>query len=656
VALDTVDISTAARLLGVSERHVRRLCRKGRLPGAIKRGCDWDIPRDADPKIATVKSPEKLSAEIDLAAIPVPKRDVALQKAGLVELCEKFCGEAVRNNICCRTVALGRFADDHGVAVRSLQRWMADWRRKGLAGLLDGRGGAKNDAIISPDAWAEFKAQYLTKQQRSVKLCWQNICYLNKSQNRGWIIPPLRTMQRYTGEKIPSPMLIWAREGQAAYEAKCAPYIETDMNSIEPGAVWIGDHHQFDCWIRYRDTWIRPWITAWEDMRSRSLVGWIITPQPNSSTILQAFRRAAEKYGPPDAVKIDNGRDYDSETFTGTTKVKRRLDLRVDEETTAGLYALLNITISFAIPYHAQSKAIERWFDTIEGQFVKTIPTYCGKDTARRPEELNDYLKTDRAVMAAMSLEDFAGTAGQYVEIYNHTAHSGRGMKGRCPADVLAGRQSRRVLADGVLDLLCRVWSGVQTVGKNGVRVKGLWYGQFDTALMMYQGRDVRIAYNPDDISRVWVYEANTYKLVAVAEQAQMLAYGAGADETALREAMAAKTRAKKIVRQFAPASRTANTDITSLTLAAMADRQQKPPQENNATLRPVATVMDGQVRQHQRQLKMKAVRRAAGAEEIKSVPDFEFDFTSQTTSPPERFEFDFVKGKTDLKKLEFDL
>jgi|SRR5215217_1809181 len=36
-----------ARRLGRHESYVRKLCREGRLPGAIKRGCAWYIPRHA---------------------------------------------------------------------------------------------------------------------------------------------------------------------------------------------------------------------------------------------------------------------------------------------------------------------------------------------------------------------------------------------------------------------------------------------------------------------------------------------------------------------------------------------------------------------------------------------------------------------------------
>ena len=67
------------------------------------------------------------------------------------------------------------------------------------------------------------------------------------------------------------------------------------------------------------------------------------------------MKRAIEVYGPPDAVKIDNGKDYDSQMFTGTTKAARHALTRrkvlkagyIDEPAIAGIYAMLDISVSF---------------------------------------------------------------------------------------------------------------------------------------------------------------------------------------------------------------------------------------------------------------------------------------------------------------------
>ena len=637
-----VDIKKAAQLLGKTERRICQMCVDGALKGAKKKGSRWQVPVSADAKLALYQSGTGLAGleeqgnltnSKELLDIPENKRQDALRKVGLIQGFEKFSAAYVRNGGN-RSDAVGVFASQHQISERSLARWLAKYRVEGLLGLVDTRGGGKFiSQRISSDAFELFKAMYLTPQQLSVKICWHNVRYINQSENRDWKIPSLQFMYRYVKKQVPLFVEILHREGLAAYEAKCAPYIEIDPDSVQPGQVFVGDHHQFNCWIRHRNKWIRPWITAWQDMRSRDVVGWIICPSPNQTTILLAMKRAIEKYGPPDSVKIDNGRDYDSEMWTGTTKAKRRALTAgyIDEQMVAGIYAMMDIGVSFSIKYHPQSKPIERFFDTVDCQFTKTFATYCGKDSNRKPEHLNDLLKNEKAISEAHDLESFAEIAGQYISTYNNAAHTGRGMDGKSPADVIATRQSRRVMAEGVLDLLLRVWSRELVVGKNGVNYNKMWYGQFNMDLAVHQGKRVRIAYDPDDLRQVYVYDATTLKLITIAEQNQLVRYGSPVSEEHLRFATRQKSKAVSAARQFRDSRLTANMDLTTLTIKAMQDGQktedriQKTEVRSQKTLRPVKTPMDGQVHEHKRCEVLKAVRKAAGAESIEAVLDFDF-------------------------------
>ena len=564
--------------------------------------------------------------DLTIRNMPVKKRREATKRLGLIKDFERFSVSYVHNGNG-RTEALEMFCKLNNVSKSSLKRWIKNYRHEGLAGIADKRGGNNYNGTFSKEAFELFKSIYLTERQLSVKLCWQDICYVNSSQNKDWQIPSLREIYRFV-EKIPLPVRVLHREGMAAYEAKCAPYIQIDPDSIEPGQVWISDHHQFNCWIRHRGEWIRPWITAWEDMRSRQIVGRHISIQPNQSTILLSFKRAAENYGPPDSVKIDNGKDYDSECWTGTTKQRRRLLKAdcLDEQTLAGIYALMNIAVSFAIPYHPQSKSIERWFDTIDQQFIKTIDTYCGKDSNRKPENLTELLKSENAILQAYDLQSFTELVDQYIEVYNHSTHSGTGMDNKSPAEVMSMRHSQRCLAEDVLDLCCQVWSGELIIGKNGVNFKGLWYGQYDLELFSRQGKKVRVGYDPEDIRKINVYDAVTWKLITIAEQNRLIGYGSAVNEEHLREAMAAKSRAVKVAKQYRNNQLTANMDLTSLTLKAMQAGQQEKPSNKVTRLRPVKTVMDNQVKEHQRQKNYKAVKKAAGAEGLAGVLDIDFD------------------------------
>ncbi|MCK4294041.1 MAG: DDE-type integrase/transposase/recombinase [Planctomycetes bacterium] len=340
-----ITAETASRRLGMSKRGVQRGCKDGAFPGACKRDGRWEIRVTADPRLGEGKSPERTTDE-QLSGFSQEKIARAQKRRGMVLELEKEAADRVRNGGT-RSDALELYAAEKGATKRTLERWVGRYKEHGLVGLVDMRGGnCFGDETISEEALQNFLRMYLTEQRLSVRLCLRNLEYVNRKQKKDWVIPSLRVMQYYVKKYIPEPVKILHREGLAAYNTQCAAYTQFDPDSVQPGAIWVGDHSQFNCWVRHRNRWIRPWLTAWQDMRSRVLVGWEVCALPNQTTILIAIRRAIERYGPPDMAKVDNGRDFDSEMWTGRTKAqrKRHVVLRagyLDEQEMAGLYAML---------------------------------------------------------------------------------------------------------------------------------------------------------------------------------------------------------------------------------------------------------------------------------------------------------------------------
>ncbi len=639
-----LDIKTTANRLGTSKQYISRLCRAGKLPGAVKKNGYWQIPSTADVRMGESVTTDPAVPD-ELWGISPVKQQEAIRRSGLLKELSKHLARTVMDGGL-RTYAYESFAAARDIPVSSLLRWRTAYRKHGLVGLVDSRGGcATSSAQITPDAFEFFRSLYLDPRQMSVKLCWQMTRELNSSESRGWHIPPLHSMHRLVN-RIPLGARVLHREGLTKYEALCAPYILKDIKTIKPGEIWVGDHHQCNCWVRYRNRWVRPWLTAWQDMRSRTMLGWYISACPNQTTIMQSMKRAVEVFGPPDAVKIDNGKDYDSQMFTGTTKAQRHALTRrrvlkagyIDEPIVAGIYAMLDISVSFAIPYNAKAKPIERFFDTFDRQFIKAIETYCGKDIPRRPAELQKMLEDEAVIARAETLESFAGKAGTYfTSTYNRSAHTGDGMDGRSPDDVMNTRESRRAVAEGVLELLMRVWSGELIVGKNGVKFKGIWYGQYDQELLIRQGHKVRVAYDPDDVSKVWVYDAKTMKLITRAWQARLVAYGHTVDvnEDDVREGMRMARRAKKIVEGYSDASLIAQSDITTLAMKAM-QADVLPPAEptRSVSIRPVKTPLDDQVAEHRRRKNQEILQQAIGTQERKKL-DFDLESINQHRSRP---------------------
>jgi hypothetical protein len=154
-----------------------------------------------------------------------------------------------------------------------------------------------------------------------------------------------------------------------------------------------------------------------------------------------------------------------------------------------------------------------------------------------------------------------------------------------------------------------------------------MWYGQYDSELLIRQGKKVRVSYDPDDLRRVYVYDAATWKLITIAEQIQLVTYGDAVPEGEIREAMAKKSRALKLCKGQVNKQLTANTDLASLSLRArQAAAEPDPKPTKIASLKPVKTPLDGQVKEHGRQEAVKAVRKASGAESTRTVLDIDFE------------------------------
>ncbi len=627
---EMLDSVTAAQLLGCTERHAIRMCDKGKLPGAYKDGGVWRIPVGADPRLVLSVVEKKLADSNELSGIRADRREQALKKLGLIEQFEEFAKQ-VKQNGKTRVQAAKMFAASREIGQATLFRWIAMYRREGLVGLVDRRSKARFvNELISKEAIGLFNSLFLDQRRPSVISCINLVRYTNESQGHGWTVPGDKFFYRYVERDIPMFVKVLHREGQAAYESQCAPYVVIDPDSIEPGSVWVGDHHQLNMWVRHRGKWVRPWVTAWMDWGSRTIVGWHISASPNQTTILLAFKWAAEKFGPPDSVKIDNGKDYDSECWTGTTKVRRRAVKKgyIDEPLVAGIYALLGIGVSFAKPYHPQSKPVERFFATVDTQFTKAFETYCGASVEKRPDYMGDLLKREKVIERAHSLEEFAELFAQYAQVYNRSKHTGRGMDGKAPVEVMETRASRRSLAGGVLDLVCCVWSKELKVGKNGVTFNKLTYGQFDSELLVHQGRKVRLNYDPGDLSSVQVYDSVTFELICIAEQNLLVKYG-GAGEDDLRTALRQQANVRKFAKAFKESRRVAGMDLASLAIESRRATIQKQEQSNERktqTIRPVSTPLDSQVSKVRRRKVLKVVRKAAGAEGTRRVLNLDFE------------------------------
>lgn len=114
------------------------------------------------------------------------------------------------------------------------------------------------------------------------------------------------------------------------------------------GEVWVSDHAQIDVACLSPDgNIVFPWVTAWRDYKSGKWLGWILQcGHPNSDHIFQSFYYAAQRYGLPKDIIIDNGKDYRSKDFAGG----RQFKIEADQFKTTCMLSELNVRANFALP------------------------------------------------------------------------------------------------------------------------------------------------------------------------------------------------------------------------------------------------------------------------------------------------------------------
>lgn len=454
------------------------------------------------------------------------------------------------------TVAAWARARGLVVAPRALQRYR---RRLGRDGNVDRRGRRPDaaSAPADPAAWELFKSLWLAPQRRTVALCWDIVRI--EAQRHGWDWPALRTIQGRVRAELPPFYADYYRVGPQAWARRHAQRIERDLSAVRANERWVGDHARLDFLALADDRPIRPWLTAFQDQRSRLITGWQITAGPDSDTIIHAFRHGVLAHGAPLEVTLDNGRDYRAAGFSGG---KAR---RVDDTKHKCLSVLgrLDVTVRWCLPYEPGSKCIESWFATLHERFDKLYDSYCGRDPQHRPEDLYERLRAGGVDLP--TLDQVRADFAHYLEAFHRRPHSGDGMDGLCPADAFAQCDPipRRTAPREILDELLKRTIKV-TVGRRGVRHNGVYYGQAEPRLWPLRGQEVLIAVDPDQAEFVDVRDLAGRPICRAYEQRLR-----GVDPADIREARRRQKRARQLVKKIGPAYRDAAREVVDLALDA---------------------------------------------------------------------------------------
>lgn len=440
------------------------------------------------------------------------------------------------------------------VTPATLYRWQKYFAESGLSGLVVRRERADSGASRTFDRQAleYLKSRYM--ELRSKKQAFEDLVKFAARKNLR--IGSYRQATRILRDKIDSlsALKTYMRGGELALKNEAAPCILRDYSDLEALEIICGDHHQFDVmvWDEDEGRILRPWVSAWEDLRTRAIVGWNINTQPNSRTIALALRHAIlpksdvnPVFGIPKAVYIDNGKDYKGRYLSGETwKIKRlgKIDFASD---TRGVFAELGIAPMYALPFNPGSKLIERWFETMEAQWGSRLSGYVSGSPSTR-----DGARVQRDIdnKNLLTLNEFKDQFRQYIDKYHATAHRGQGMNNQSPLQAWQSRLDAgfepMTLRNTAIDILLldRI---ERRIDRNGFIIKGVRF--YDPQMIHYFRERVSVRFDPDDLRQVWVFHEHKF-LFAV----NAYTYGSMKDpKNTISERMRQNRKAMKEVREL---------------------------------------------------------------------------------------------------------
>jgi hypothetical protein len=618
-----LEVEAVAQLLNCSDRHVRRRCgeewfalklaRQFNEPGKKPR---WQVRSDADPALGTALASLTVSpvpaaaSKVDLRQLPEKARAIASQRLVIVQRWEQAVSAGATLGMS-RDQATDQFlkvieAEGLKVSRRTLYNWGNGFKRDGLAGLVDGRYMGEAGEQTDDPFLKQIEAYWLKQNKLKLTVCYE-MAKLQAAE-KGWQICSYRAAARHIEniKKVKAGVVLQLRHGEEAFTNEIDRVITRDYTSINSNDIWNADHHQFDVMVKVGERvnketgeitpiFARPWLTAWQDCRSRKIVGYVIrAADPNTEVILEALRLGCLNHGVPRHAYSDNGKDFDSQALTGETKsmrwAKRKVRVEHDQKRMAGIYAQLGIKHMHALPYHGQSKPIERFFGTVEDRFGRLHETYCGRNTLEKPEQLQAKLNAGKAP----SLEEFVAGFADWLEVdYHQRVHTGDGMMTTPDQAFISNLQVKRTAPAEVLEVLLQRRVGPVTIGQTGFVVNRVWYGETETAHMFGQKIFVRI--DDRDISRVSMWD-EADRFIGYAQTNRKVGW---LDTQGIREATAEKKRQRRNLRAAAEDRLRLHEDVLDTALRAAAEKARPATHDSSSPppgISPIRTDIEGQL------------------------------------------------------------
>jgi putative transposase len=169
-------------------------------------------------------------------------------------------------------VSLSSIAQQNGLALRTLQRWVQQYGEKGLIGLARKTRSDQGQHRLRPELQQVIEGLILKKPAPSLASVQRKVTRIALDQ--GWEVPSYGTL-RNIARQLDVGLMTLAQQGTKAYrEAFDLLY---QRNATVPNEIWQADHSLLKIFLlNPRGEAARPWLTVIMDDYSRAIAGYYV--------------------------------------------------------------------------------------------------------------------------------------------------------------------------------------------------------------------------------------------------------------------------------------------------------------------------------------------------------------------------------------------
>jgi len=390
-----------------------------------------------------------------------------------------------------KLITQAEVARTHHLSLRTIQRWIKNYREQGLAGLADAERADKGTSRKLPQAAIHLiEGLALQTPPRSAASIHRQVEAIAREQ--GWKSPSYGRVRQIIKNLDPA-LVTMAHEGAAAYREEFDLLYRRE--SPHANAMWQADHTPLDVLLLDETgTPAKPWLTVIEDDYSRAIVGYRLSFQEATAlttalTLRQAIWHKEDPRwqvcGIPTVFYSDHGSDFTSKHL---------------EQVAADLPMEL-IFSQISIP-RGRGK-IERFFRSVDQLLLQDTPGYAPKGST--------------GVKATLTLAAFEQRFRTWLlEDYHQRVHE----ETRCkPVErwEAGGFVPRMPKSLEQLDLLLLTVAKTRRVQQDGIRFQG--YRYIDPTLAGYVKEDVVIRYDPADLAEIRVFHQDRFVCRAICQE-----------------------------------------------------------------------------------------------------------------------------------------